>query len=104
MEKYQIKVSGKPSSKEQFIKQLRTFGKLSLKKCESIYLIFNRKGSFIIMAGIDKKMAEQVSETLLATGVQTEIMESSIDVPMIASPEITKLFEWQPFKILTEKG
>jgi len=102
MQKFQLEIKGKPKSHIQFIRILRTIGKLSLGKSEEFYLLCGQKASCTLLAGIEHELAQSIANDLLKVGVNVEINKSNITTPMIYASEIEKRYKWGLFRTLRQ--
>jgi hypothetical protein len=93
MAKYQVTVTdithGIP-----LIKALRTIADLGLKEAKDLADFLASTRPCILVAGIDREVAEHVVGLLHAAGANAKVGESSIPLPMLLCPEVNRRYRW----------
>lgn len=92
--KYTINLDSIPEDKNEFLKIIRTIGALELAHASDIknYVIENVPCSLV--TGINKEVADYISDKIRDIGGKCTVEKSSIQVPMVLTPSANKKYDF----------
>lgn len=95
MTKYQVTVTNTTRDKlVPLIKSLRVIGNLGLKNAKELAEFMSATSSCMLVAGIDRDVAEHVVKLLQDVGATAVVEESTIEVPLLLCPEANQKHRW----------
>jgi hypothetical protein len=101
MSAQQVRIVRTPGDRAEFIKALRLIGgRMSLKQASGLALHLERFGASVAVAGIKPAVAAHIADDLRHAGAEVIVKESSIDTPMLCSPEVNEKYGWGAFRVI----
>lgn len=95
MTKYQVTVTRISHEKIiSFIKSLRLIADLGLKDAKDLALYIATTQPCILVAGIDREVADHVVSLLLEAGANAAAEETSLTVPLLLCPQANERYRW----------
>jgi hypothetical protein len=94
MAKYQIRITSAAPNKVKLVKALRLVGKLSLRDAHMLMLYIKDQESCILIAGVEREIAEHVVGILGDCCLRVSIEPSSLEAPMILHPAAGIRYRW----------
>lgn len=101
MAHYEIRLLKIPGDKIAFIRGLRLLGNLSLKQARDLALYLERFPKSVLVAGIERQVAEHHAAALSDAGLAVSVEASSLATPMMCAPAANSKFTWKsrgPFR------
>lgn len=94
MTKYQVRVQSLPDKVVPLIKPLRLVADLGLKDAKELsdYLVASLP--CLLVAGIDRDVAEHIGHLLQEAGAAVTVEESSLSEPMLLCPQANQRYHW----------
>jgi len=94
MLKFQVSVTSVSREKViSLIKSLRTIANLDLKDAKDIAEFIVSNTPCILVAGIDRDVADHVASLLLNEGATATVEESSLTVPLFLCPQANRRYQ-----------
>ena len=95
MAKFQVTVTNIAREKViPLIKSLRLIGDLGLKDAKELADFLGSTKPCILVAGIDREVADHVVGLLQEAGASAAVEESSLNVPLFLCPEANQRYRW----------
>lgn len=94
MSKYQVRIIRASTDHEAFVRSLRLIAKLEIKQAHDLAQYIDRRQDIVILAGVDSTVAAHITETLRDAGAEVVTEISSIEDPMLCTPEANVIYEW----------
>ncbi|MBH0058983.1 hypothetical protein I6F65_18735 [Pseudoalteromonas sp. SWXJZ94C] len=94
MDKYQVSVISVSGNTLPLVKSLRLIGCLNLEHAKEIQTHLHKSLPCVLIAGVDKNVAEHVIKLLNDAGAVSKIECSSINDPMLFTPAANKTYVW----------
>ena len=91
---FQVDVVSPATDRIAFVRALRTVGEISLKRASDIEIHLERFRNSTLVAGVDRRTAEHIAATLVATGAAVVVRESTVSSATICCPEANHRYEW----------
>lgn len=93
--KYTLIIDRVPSDKNEFLRVIRTIGALDLSHASDIKNYILENVPCPVVAGIDKDVAEYISDKITDAGGKCSITESpSISFPMVLNPAANQKYDF----------
>ncbi len=100
MNKYEVQIVSVPATRARAVRALRVIGRMPLHRAIALYELASAGGDVVAAAGLDRHVAEHVVEQLEAGGVRARAVESAARVPMVADPNVNRIYRWGPLRML----
>lgn len=94
MVKYQVRVLNPPADQDKFARALRLVARLDIKEAHDLAQYVMGRRDIVILAGVDAHVAEYITETLRDAGADVATESSSIEHPMLCTPDANVIYEW----------
>lgn len=94
MEKYQVKVTSTTARLISLIKSLRLIADLGLGDAKELADFLGDSTPCVLVAGIDREVADHVVELLQGSGVGSIVEKSSLETPMLLCPSANQKYVW----------
>ena len=102
MERHQVQTTDVPAQQTKFIAALRIVGQVSLADAVRIYEYAREGPGVVLVAGIEKHVADHIAAVFLEAGFQLDVRPSSIATPMICRPQANKSYRWNAARFVVE--
>ncbi len=93
MPKFQIKEASPGTKVVSLVKALRLVANLGLLEAKKISDYLHDNSPCVLVAGVDRKVADHTAVLLHQSGAEVVVEESSIEVPMLLCPEANQRFQ-----------
>jgi hypothetical protein len=103
MQKYQVRVLRLGTDETELVRALRLIGRLDLKRAHDLAMHLKRVPGSLIVAGIDHNVADHIAETLRSTGATVDVQLSTLDSPMLCTPDANVIYEWGAMRTVRAK-
>ncbi len=94
MTKYQVSVVSIPAQILPLLKSLRLVGRAELREAKERLEYLSTALPCILVAGIDRDVADHIIGTLEEAGAVARVEESSINFPMLLHPQANQRHKW----------
>jgi hypothetical protein len=94
MERFQVEVLTFPGDEIPFIKSVRTIGRISLAQASALHTHAKNAQHTVLVAGVERDVADHIAATLQAAGTDTVVKPSSIRTPMVCFPAVNTAYQW----------
>jgi ribosomal protein L7/L12 len=94
MERFQVKVTSPGTKVVALVKTLRLVADLGLGDAKHLSDFLRDSAPCLLVAGVDRKVADHAAELLREAGADVTVEESSIAVPMLLCPEANQRYRW----------
>jgi hypothetical protein len=92
MDRFQVQVQGVPDDEIPFVKAMRIIGQVSLADAVGIHRHACNAGGTILVAGIERDVADHIASVFTAAGVAVSVHPSSVATPMICRPQANVVY------------
>lgn len=100
MERYQVELEDCPHDQTAVVKALRIVGKVSLSDATNIYLHASKSKRTVLVAGIERHVAEHIAKVFAEAGLVAVVKVSSVPSPMICRPQANTIYKWNKLRTL----
>jgi len=97
MTKFQVNVTAPGMKVLSLCKCLRVVGNLGLRDAKNLSDYLRANTPCVLVAGVDREVAEHAAGLLREAGAEVVVQESSIGVPMLLRPEANQRYRWNWF-------
>ena len=107
MDTCEIRLLQLPADRIALIRALRLIGRLNLKQAHQLLVHLDRFPKSVLVAGIDKSVAEHQAAALRDAGAEVSVEPSSMPTPMMCTPMVNTKFGWRtwgPFRVISRTG
>lgn len=94
MPKFQVRVESLADKVVPLVKSLRLVADLGLRDAKELSDYLSTALPCLLVAGVERDVAEHVAELLKEAGASARVEESSIDDPMLLCPEANQRYRW----------
>ena len=94
MPKFQVKVMSPGTKVVALVKTLRLVADLGLGDAKHLSDFFRDSAPCLLVAGVDREIADHAAGILREAGAEVVVEESSIEVPMLLCPEANQRYKW----------
>jgi ribosomal protein L7/L12 len=94
MRRFQLKVLSPGAKVVPMVKTLRLVADLGLGEAKHLSDFLRDHGPCLLVAGVDREVADHAAGLLREAGAEVIIEESSIEVPMLLCPEANQRYRW----------
>lgn len=102
MSKKQIRVDRLPGDRRAFVKALRLIGRTGLKQASELAIHLERYRHSVLVTGIDRGTAEHIAALLRDAGAGVTVEASSLDTPMLCTPDVNRKYRWGAFRVISK--
>lgn len=102
MTKYQIEINKVAENQTKYLKALRLIGNIDLGEAKDLAEHTKRFKDMIVVAGVDKKVAQHIAQQLEDAGAKVSIKESSIEHPMTWEPRVNIKYVWTSLRTIKQ--
>ena len=102
MERFQVELLSCPRDEIKFVKALRIIGRISLADAVAIHAEAREAGGMILVAGIERAVAEHIAESFDAADIQTVVQPSSVATPMVCRPQANTAYRWTGWRSIVK--
>jgi ribosomal protein L7/L12 len=92
--KYEVVVTAVPDKIVPLVKSLRLLADLGLKDAKELTDYLSANSPCVLVAGIDREVADHVATLLREAGASTAVGESSLSSPMLLCPQANHRYRW----------
>lgn len=94
MAKFQVKIVSPGTKVVSLVKTLRLVADLGLGEAKHLTDYVRDKAPCVLVAGVDREVAEHAAGLLREAGAEVAVDESSMEVPMLLCPEANQRYKW----------
>ncbi len=94
MPKYQVKVISSGGHFVSRVRSLRLVADLGLGEAKHLSDYLRDAAPCVLVAGVDREVAEHVATLLRDAGADVTVEESSAEAPMLLCPEANQRYRW----------
>jgi hypothetical protein len=94
MPKSQVKIVSPGTKVVSLVKTLRLVADLGLGDAKNLSDYLRGKVPCVLVAGVDREVADHAASLLREAGAEVAVEDSSIEVPMLLSPEANQRYQW----------
>lgn len=97
MSKCQVRVTSTGTNGVPLLKTLRLVGSFGIRDAKDLSDFLRDSTPCLLVAGVDRDVADHICALLCEAGADVAIEESSIDVPMLLCPRANRRYRWSWF-------
>lgn len=94
MSTFQIHILSLGDQHTRLLKALRLVGDMDLYQARGLLDFLKTRDDSVLLAGVGEEVAEHVAGLLREAGASTRVAESSLDNPMLLSPNANRCYTW----------
>lgn len=94
MPKFQVHIHSLGEQHTQLLKSLRLVGDMDLYHARGLLDYLKAREDSVLLAGVSKEVAEHVVSLLRDAGAQARVVESSLNNPVLLSPNADRCYTW----------
>jgi len=102
MAKYQIEINKAAENQTKYLKALRLIGNIGLGEAKDLAEHTKRFKNMVVVAGVDKNVAQHIAEQLQEAGAQVSVTESPMDHPMTWEPRVNTKYIWTSLRTVKQ--
>ncbi len=98
MDRFEVVLNEFPGDQVPFVAAMRTVGGLSLADAIAIHRYASNALHTVLVAGIDRVVADHVVANLAAAGIDAAVRTSTVTSPMICRPTANVAYRWDALR------